>query len=72
MFLHLVKPEQTKEAKLKEEKPKEDHTQTAKSASQAWGGEHTIQHTDEVLRTGTPETFIISLTNVTPIHSIEV
>ena len=31
------------------------------------GGEHTIQYTDDVLYNCTLETYIISLTNVTPI-----
>ena len=30
-----------------------------------WGGEHTIQYTDDVLWDCTPETYIILLTNVT-------
>ena len=30
-----------------------------------WGGEHTIQHTDDVLQNCTPETYITLLTNVT-------
>ena len=37
----------------------------------AWGGEHTIQCTDDVSQYYTPETYIIILTNVTPITSIE-
>ena len=36
-----------------------------------WGGEHTIQYTDDVLENCTPETYIILLTNVTPINSIK-
>ena len=36
-----------------------------------WGGEHTIQYTDDVLQKCTPESCIILLTNVTPIHSIK-
>ena len=32
------------------------------------GGEHTIQYTDDVLQDCTPETYIILLTNVTPIN----
>ena len=36
-----------------------------------WGGEHTIQYTDDVLLNCTPETCIILLTNVTPINSIK-
>ena len=30
-----------------------------------WGGEHTIEHTDDVLQNCTPETYMILLTNVT-------
>ena len=37
----------------------------------AWGGEHTIQCTDDVLQNCTPETYIILLSNVTPINSIK-
>ena len=37
---------------------------------QIWGGEHTIQYTDDVLQKCTPETYMILLTNVTPINSI--
>ena len=33
-----------------------------------WGGEHTIQYTDDVLQDYTPETYIILLTNVTLIN----
>ena len=36
-----------------------------------WGGEHTVQCTDDVLWNCTPETYIILLTNVTPINSIK-
>ena len=36
------------------------------------GGEHTIQRTDDVLWNCPPETYIILLTNVTPINSIKV
>ena len=36
-----------------------------------WGGEHTIQHTDDVLQNHIPETDIILLINVTPINSIK-
>ena len=36
-----------------------------------WGGEHTIQYTDDVLQNCTPETYIILLTNVTLINSIK-
>ena len=35
-----------------------------------WGGEHTIQYTDDVLQNCTPEIYIILLTNVTPINVI--
>ena len=35
-----------------------------------WGGEHTIQCTDDVLQNCTPETDIILLTNATPRNSI--
>ena len=35
-----------------------------------WGGEHTIQCTDDALQNGTPETYIILLTNVNLINSI--
>ena len=35
-----------------------------------WGGEHTIQYTDDALQNSTPETYRILLTNVTPINSI--
>ena len=31
-----------------------------------WSGEHTIQHTADVLQNCTPDTYIILLTNVTP------
>ena len=37
-----------------------------------WGGEHTTQYTDDVLQNCTPETYIILLTNVTPINSIKI
>ena len=36
-----------------------------------WGGEHTVQCTDHVLQNCTPETYIILLTDVTPINSIK-
>ena len=36
-----------------------------------WDGEHTIHYTDDVLYNCTPETYIILLTNVTPINSIK-
>ena len=32
-----------------------------------WGGEYTIQYTDDVLQNCTPETYIVLLTNVSPI-----
>ena len=35
------------------------------------GGEHTIQYTDDVLENCALETYIIVLTNVTPINSIK-
>ena len=35
-----------------------------------WGGKYTIQYTDDVLQNCTSETFVILLTNVTPINSI--
>ena len=35
-----------------------------------WGGKHTIQYTDDVLQNCTPETYIILLTNATPINSV--
>ena len=36
------------------------------------GGEHTTQYIDDVLQNRTPETYIIILTNVTPIKSIKI
>ena len=39
---------------------------------QTWGGEHTVQYTDDVLQNCAPETPIILLTNVTPINSIKI
>ena len=36
-----------------------------------WGGEHTIQYTDDVLQNCILETYIILLTYVTPINSIK-
>ena len=37
-----------------------------------WGGEHSVQYTgDDVLQNCTPETYIILLTNVTPINAME-
>ena len=35
-----------------------------------WGSKHTIHYTDDVLQNCTPETYIILLTNVTPINQI--
>ena len=35
-----------------------------------WGGEHTIQCTGDVSQKCTPETYVISLTNVTLINSV--
>ena len=37
-----------------------------------WGGEHTIQYTDDVLENCTPETYIILLTNVTSINAMKI
>ena len=37
----------------------------------ALGGEHTVQYTDDVFQNYTLETYIILLTNVTPINLIE-
>ena len=37
-----------------------------------WGGEHTIQYTDDVLQNCTPETYMTVLTNVTPIHLMKI
>ena len=36
-----------------------------------WGGEHKIQYTDDMLQNCKPETYIILLTNVTPINLIK-
>ena len=36
-----------------------------------WGGEHTIQYTDDVLQSCMPENYIILLISVTPINSIK-
>ena len=36
-----------------------------------WGGEHTVQCTDDVLWNRAPEAYIIGLTNVTRINSIK-
>ena len=33
-----------------------------------WGGEHTIQYTGDVLQSCTPKTYIILLTDATPIN----
>ena len=37
-----------------------------------WGGEHTKQYTDDVGQNCTPKTYIILLTNVTPMNSIKI
>ena len=37
-----------------------------------WGVERTIQHTGDMLESCTAETYIILLTNVTPINSIKI
>ena len=37
-----------------------------------WGGEHTIQYIDDPLQNCTPETYVVLLTNVTPINSIKI
>ena len=37
----------------------------------AWGVEHTIQCTDDVLLNYAPETYVILLTSFTPINSIK-
>ena len=37
----------------------------------SWGGEYTIQYTDNVLQNCTSETYIILSTNVTPINPIK-
>ena len=34
------------------------------------GGEHTVQHTDDAFQHCTPATYIILLTNGTPVNSI--
>ena len=36
-----------------------------------WGGEHTIQYTDDISQNYAPETYVILLTNVTPKNSIK-
>ena len=33
-----------------------------------WGGQHTVQYTDDVLQNCILETYIILLTNVTPVN----
>ena len=37
-----------------------------------WGGQHTVQYTDDVLQNCILETYIILLTNVTPGNSIKI
>ena len=37
-----------------------------------WGGEHTIQYTDDVFYNCAPETYIILSINVTSINSIKI
>ena len=39
---------------------------------QSWGGEHIIQHTDDVLQNFIPATYIIVLTNVATINSKQI
>ena len=36
-----------------------------------WGGEHTIKYTGDMVQKCTPETYIILLSNVTPINSMK-
>ena len=36
-----------------------------------WGGEHTVQYTDDVLQNYMPETYIILLNHVTAINSVK-
>ena len=36
-----------------------------------WGGEHTIHYINDLLQNCTPETYVILLTNVTPISSMK-
>lgn len=36
-----------------------------------WGGQHIIQYTDDVLQSRIAETYVIVLTNVTPLNSTE-
>ena len=42
-----------------------------KEGDLAQGGEQTVQYTDDVVQNCTSETYIILLTNVTPINSIK-
>ena len=37
-----------------------------------WGGEHTIQYTDDVFQNCIHETYVILLINVTPKNSIRI
>ena len=37
-----------------------------------WGGEHTIQYTDDVLQNCTPKIYILLLTNDTLMNSIKI
>ena len=37
-----------------------------------WSGKNTMQYIGDVLQNCTPETYIILLTNVTPINSIKI
>ena len=37
-----------------------------------WGGEHTIQYTNDVLQNFMPEIYIILLTNVTLVGSVKI
>ena len=37
-----------------------------------WAGEHTTYYVDDILSNCTPETYIILLTNVTPMNSIKI
>ena len=36
-----------------------------------WGGEHTVQYTDDMVQNLTQETYLILLTDVTPVNSIK-
>ena len=36
-----------------------------------WGNEYILYYTDDILQNCTPETYIILLTNITPINSIK-